>query len=809
MISRVIARVVLDKTVLSYDKPYDYAVPDSMVNLCRPGCRVIVPFGRSDTERQGMVLSIGNITDDSKLKNVICVADSEPVLSAEMLSMCSWFHDTLFCTYYDAINALLPTGISLMMRDTFSAVADYDIGSLSTSEAEIYSFLLLQKSGVALDRLTSRFNLTDAVTLDKMVKKGALLKNIDAVQKVGDATQKTLTALVDSDKLSSYLLTERQREIAQLVIDSGAVSVREIQYFTGVSMSVINTLVKRGIINCFDKEVYRLPNYKADSSENKNIVLTDEQEQAFNSLSTKLSTGTSALLYGITGSGKTQVFLKLVDRVVNEGRGVIIMVPEISLTPQTISIFNNRYHGKIAVFHSAMSLGKRMDEWKRIRAGDALIAIGTRSAIFAPFDDIGLIIMDEEHEHTYKSESSPRFHARDVARFRTAYHKGLFVMASATPSVETYSAALAGKYMLCTLKKRFGGAVLPHVQTVDMRQEINNGNTGLLSQALVGEIDKAVSSGNQAIVLLNRRGHNTYVSCPSCGYVASCPNCSVSLTYHSANKRLMCHYCGYSQQTVRNCPECNNDHMRFSGAGTQKVEEELRMIFPKARILRLDADSTAARNSFSNYLSEFAEGKYDIMLGTQMVAKGLDFPNVTVVGVLSAEGSANDSDFRSAERTFSLLTQVIGRAGRGQTPGTAIIQTSQPENNIINLAHSQDYGAFYEDEIKLRRLLTYPPFCDIISVLVQSSSKEDAEGTAAEIFAKIKSKVETEYGDVKLIVLGPVAATLPRLNNKYRYSLIIKCRNNERTRRLIRESVDVRMKRDSIVSVDINPERVN
>ena len=581
-------------------------------------------------------------------------------------------------------------------------------------------------------------------------------------------------------------------------------------YYTGVSLSVIETLCKNKIVSLYEKEVFRLPHSFSENGERSEIALTATQQKAFDELRDNLNKdgGVCSLLYGITGSGKTQVFLKLVDTVIDSGRGVIIMVPEISLTPQTLALFGNRYGNKVAVFHSAMSQGQRMDEWKRVKSGRAVVAIGTRSAVFAPIENLGLIVMDEEQEHTYKSESSPRFHARNIAKFRANYHNALLLLASATPSMESYYNALNGKYSLHKLNERFGNAQLPDVSTVDMKSEIFSGNSGCISRRLADEIDQTLKDKKQAILLLNRRGYNTYISCPVCGYVATCPNCSISLTYHSANKRMMCHYCGYSEPVSKKCPECSSDHLRFYGMGTQKVEDELNSLFPTAKVLRLDADSTMTRDSFSSYLGRFSNGEYDIMLGTQMVAKGLNFPNVTLVGVIGADQAMFSEDYRSFERTFSLLTQVVGRAGRGDFKGKAIIQTTSPDSNIIHLAVRQDYDAFYNDEILTRKMMVYPPFCDIAVLSVSSTDRETAINTVNKIFENIKELLDSDYKDVKLHILGPSAAAVPKVNLRYRFRMIIKCRFNVRFREMIKKAMAVKRTGDVSVNIDVNPESV-
>ena len=804
---RLTASVVLEKTAYSFDKPYDYLVPNWAEEFCRVGCRVIVPFGKGNTERQGLILSINESVENDKLKEIKRVVDNTPILNDEMLKLCEWLHVTLFCTYFDAVNSVLPTGVSIKLVDSYLPNAEFiDTLNLDDVELKVYQYIKNSATEIKADKVFKDCDLRDSSVINSLLKKNAILKSVNAVQKVSDATLKSIRLIENLPDNAFLLLTPRQREIAEVLYETGSTTVKELQYFTGASVSVINALVTKGVAEFFEQMVYRKPQSAYRTATPTEIILTDEQNAVYEELSKKCESYNASLLYGVTGSGKTQIFLKLADKIIASGKGVIIMVPEISLTPQTVSIFSARYGDKVAVFHSAMSLGQRMDEWKRVKSGDAKIAIGTRSAVFAPFDNLGLIIMDEEQEHTYKSEQSPRFHARDIARFRAKYNNGLFLMASATPSVETYTAALSGKYTLCKLAHRYGNAVLPETEVVDMRAEFKRGNTGAISATLYEEISSALSNGKQAIVLLNRRGHNTYVSCASCGYVATCPNCSISMTYHSANKRLMCHCCGYSEPIFNVCPECGQNHIRFSGVGTQKVHEELNALFSTASILRLDADTTTTKNSYSQYLGDFAEGKYDIMLGTQMVAKGLDFPNVTVVGVLGAEKTMNSDDYRSAERTFSLLTQVIGRAGRGDTEGKAIIQTQDPDNTIIPLASSQDYEAFYNDEILMRKAHIYPPYCDLVLISSQSVSQEFAKDTAFSVVENIKSNIEKEFSDVKLMILGPTPATVAKINNKYRYRIIIKCKNNKRTRELIRRSVDFKMMNDTSVIIDINPE---
>ena len=802
-----IAQVIIDGATATFDKKYSYKLPLGFDEKT-VGCRALIPFGRANIKKQCLIVDVSEGETDN-LKEIISVTDKTPVLNKEMIDMSEYLYEHTFCTRYDGVHAMLPTGINYKLTDYYSYNPQFSADAFLSEEEKRITEFIKAKGEISFDKLKKEFGeISDTMT--SLSEKEAVLKNCTPIRNTGDATEKWIRPLKTLEEAEGIKLTARQKEVFSVLTDIGAVSLKELCYFTGVSVSVVNALIDKGLVTAYEKEVFRTPYRGVKPQLRSEIVLTDEQQKAYLGMKELIASGKGAvsLLYGVTGSGKTQVFLKLVDEVSDAGKGVIVMVPEIALTPQMINIFSSRYGDKIAVFHSAMSTGQRMDEWKRIKSGKALIAIGTRSAIFAPFENLGLIIIDEEQEHTYKSEKSPRFHARDLAKFRASYNNALLCLASATPSMESYTAAKSGRYSLFTLKNRYGNAVLPEVKTVDMRKEILSGNSSAISKVLYDSIEDTLKAKKQSIILLNRRGHNTYISCPDCGYVEACPNCSISLTYHSANKRLMCHYCGYSKSVDNKCPECSGENMKFMGLGTQKVAEELEMLFPEARILRLDADSTMTRDSYSTYLEAFSRGEYDIMLGTQMVAKGLDFPNVTLVGVLGAEKAMYSEDYRSFERTFSLLTQVVGRAGRGESAGKAVVQTVAPDSNIIELAARQDYESFYNEEISVRQLMTFPPYCDICTLVTQSTDKLCAEEAIKEIFDKIKENLSGDYKDVKIIILGPSAASIPKMNNKYRYRMIIKCKNNRRFREMLRNSISIKAKRDISVLVDINPETV-
>lgn len=631
------------------------------------------------------------------------------------------------------------------------------------------------------------------------------------IGKVSDASAKVATLLtVNENDLPK--LTQKQKSVVDLLFDVNTASVSEICEFCSVGVSVIKNLEKYGVISIYDKEVLRNPYKDVQITENKDIELSPQQMKAYTTYSNMLDgEGGTGLLFGVTGSGKTQVYLKLIDKALENQKDVIVLVPEISLTPQALSIFHKRYGDKVAVFHSGLSLGERNDEYKRADRGEAKIVIGTRSAVFAPLHNLGLIIMDEEQESTYKSERTPKYNTKDVANFRCKYNKALFLMTSATPSLETYSNALNNKYVLCELTQRFGDAKLPQVITVDMKQEMKNGNKSPISAKLKELIEDTLDNNKQVILLINRRGYNTFIACNDCGHVITCPNCSISLTYHSASNRLVCHYCGYTKKLDNICPECKGDNIRYSGFGTQKIEDELAYLFPDARILRMDADTTSTKFSHEKMFNAFANHEYDIMIGTQMVAKGLDFDDVTLVGVVNADNSLYDESYNSAERCFDLITQVVGRSGRRDGNGKAVIQTINPYNQTLEYASNQDYKSFYENEIELRKLLTYPPYCDIISASFIGENENKVALCSKKFFELLIE--ENEKYKHKIIVLGPSVAKIAKLNNTYRYRLSVKCKNSKNIRNMfndIQKNISkIKEYKDVSVSLDINPYDLN
>ena len=629
------------------------------------------------------------------------------------------------------------------------------------------------------------------------------------IDKVGDKSSRMVRLVIENEE-ELPKLTPKQKSVVHLLFDVGTAAVNEVCEFCSVGEAVVKNLVKYGVCEIYDKEIYRMP-YKnvSEAGDRTQIVLSPQQQKAYDTYAEMLDRdGGTGLLYGVTGSGKTQVYLSLIDKAVDMGKDVIVMVPEIALTPQVLSIFQKRYGKTVAVFHSGLSLGERNDEYKRADRGEAKIVIGTRSAVFAPLHNLGLIIMDEEQEQTYKSERTPRYHARDVANFRCKFNKALFLMTSATPSVESYSAAVNGKYKLCELTERYGEAQLPEVITVDMKAEPKTNKTSV-SETLRALIQENIDNKKQTILLINRRGYNTFIACNSCGHVVTCPNCSISLTYHSYNNRLMCHYCGYTKPLDNKCTECGENSIRYSGYGTQRIEDSLKFLFPEARVLRMDADTTAGKFGHQKLFDAFASGDYDILLGTQMVAKGLDFPNVTLVGVVNADNSLYDENYTSNERSFDLITQVVGRSGRRNEKGRAVIQTVNPNNPIIEFAGNQDYLSFYETEIALRKALTYPPFCDIYSASFTGEDENAVLKCSKSFFDFLVELNGSEYKNEKLIVLGPSPAKISKMNNNYRYRLAVKCRNSQNVRRMFSEILKrinkIKEYKDISVSLDLNP----
>ena len=819
-ICALIIKAAVEKTAYHFDKLFDYLLPSQFSSAVVRGCRVMVPFGTGNDQRQAMVFGVEKCCElPSGIKPVLRQLDEEPVLNDEMLRLAEWIHEQCFCTFFEAARAMLPTGLDMKVVRCYVPAAGMTLEQidgmtgLSEQERMAAAAVVCAAEPVERGRLIDMFGLDEGSDLpERLVHRGVIVRNDDAVRRTGDASIRMVRLAPEAGEECFEKLTPKQRRVVDLLEQVGSASHREVCAFTGVTKVILTNLKKRGAVEFFDSEVLRRPKAAPVSRDSSEIRLTPGQQRAYENISRRYRSGSfsTTLLYGVTGSGKTSVFMRAIDDAVADGRGVIVMVPEISLTPQTLERFRARYGDRVAVFHSGLSLGQRLDEWKRVRRGEALIAIGTRSAVFAPFDDIGLIVMDEEQEYTYKSESTPRYHARSVARFRCAYHKAPLLLASATPSVESYFLAKAGSYHLEELTERYGEAKLPIVDVVDISEQ--KMADSMFSPKLQQALEYNLQNGYQSILLHNRRGFNTFVACRACGHVLTCDHCSVSMTYHLNSNRLLCHYCGKSMPFATKCPECGSEQLRYAGQGTQRVEDELARLFPEARVLRMDADSTQQKFSHADKLAAFERGDYDIMIGTQMVAKGLDFERVTLVGVMLADQMLYSDDFRSYERAFSLLTQVVGRSGRGGFSGRAIIQTMTPENPVIAMAARQDYPEFYKNEIIVRETMLYPPYSDICMVGFVGIYDDMVRKMAHCFMDMLRERAKNEYPGIPLRVLGPSPASISRMKGKYRYRLIIKCRNSVPFRQmlssLLRDIGQSRAFGKTNAFADMNPDNI-
>lgn len=723
--------VAVSNATFHFDKLYTYAVMPAQQDAVRLGSMVLVPFGRGSRARMGVVLACDAEPESSKLKYLFDVAPASACLTPELLKLVYFLKERTFCTYYEAVKAVIPYG------------AQY-------------------KPAVAADGVTP------------VLQKQLTRHTENSYQLAGELPAKPKPTA---------------KQLAAVALLSGGPRTQGELEEKGISRAVLDNLCTKGVLAC-TRVNSSIDLYASIPLQNEPIVLTEEQQAAYGALLPHLEDTAphSALLYGVTGSGKTLVFLKLIERCLQLGRKALVLVPEISLTPQMILRLKSQFGRRVAVQHSALSHTERLLQWQMIQDGGADIVVGTRSAIFSPLENIGLVIIDEEQEHTYRSESAPRYSAHEVARQRAAENGALLLLASATPSTESYFAAQKGRTQLVRLTKRYGGNPLPSVQIVDMRAELASGNPREISLALEDAIRRNLEAHKQTILLLNRRGYQTVAQCEDCREVLKCPKCSVPMVYHKASHKLLCHYCGSQMDPPpKNCPACGGK-LQYRGFGTQKAEEELAKLFPEARILRMDQDSTAAKDAHEKLLARFADHEYDIMVGTQMVAKGLDFENVTLVGVLGIDSLLFAQGFRAYETVFSLITQVVGRSGRAKDPGFAIIQTTDPDNPVLNLAAAQDYDAFFEQEIAYRRLGLYPPFCGLC-VIGFAGGKEIEVARAAARFSALLGQQAAKQPDLPLRVLGPTPGNIEKINDTYRYKLTIKCRNDRRFRDLVRETL--------------------
>lgn len=808
----MIAQIAVSAAIYAIDKPYSYWVPPQL--SVAPGMRVLVPFSQGNRRVEGMVLAVTD-GEETGLKSVAAVLDETPVLSESLLHLAAFLRERYFCTFYDAVKAMLPAGLWFSVQEEWTLEVPVDEAKVAKSHRDALAILQAAADRGGVIRTQELRQAVDPALLERYLpylqNKHYLRSNRTFDRRVRDKSEEIASLAVPWEEAVQYAQSKArsapmQREVLTLLTQLGSVSAKELCYFTGATMATVRRLERLGFLSLSLRPVFRTP-LPPSGDPVPLPVLNESQNAAYTGLAAlqdREKPG-AALLYGVTGSGKTSVYVRLIARTLEQGRSAVLLVPEIALTPQLIATLVGYFGKTVAVLHSGLRVTERYDEWRRIRQGGARVVIGTRSAVFAPVQQLGLLIVDEEQEHSYKSENSPRYHAREAALYRGAKEGALVLLGSATPSVETMYLARQGTYALFTLGQRFHGGALPEVRIVDLKEELRRGNGTSISLPLQEALRETMDQGRQSILFLNRRGAGQYRICVQCGAVPTCPRCSVSLTYHAANHRLLCHYCGHSEPVQDRCPQCGG-MVKTMGVGTQRIEAELRTLFPDREILRMDADTVSATNTHEDILSRFEREKIPILVGTQMVTKGLNFENVTLVGVIDADLSLYVNHFRAAETTFSLLTQVVGRAGRGQYQGRALIQTMSPQHRVIELAARQDYDAFFSMELSLRQLQGLPPFRDLFTVTFLSR----IEGWAVSGAARFRAMVlrQSPGWGTALTVLGPSPAPVVKVNNTFRYRLVLQTSGSRPLRRhlaaVLKAFLQDRANRGVTAYVDIN-----
>ncbi|MEJ4083543.1 primosomal protein N' [Bacillus altitudinis] len=798
----MIAEVIVDVTTKAIDRPFDYRVPDRFKGLVKAGMRVVVPFG--PRKIQGFVTKIKEETDvqSGNIKDIVDLFDLSPVLTDELLELSHWLTEKTLSYHITALQSMLPAAMKAKYEKEIQVLSAEE---LPQSLKELFG---QQESILYADIPPEQLK-----PIQKHVQKGHLEVRYHVSQKSGKKKVRTLQIAVTKEKLE-----EKQKQLKKNAVKQKALLTflfqanettflaKDLQQQTGASSQTIKALIQEGLLTESYEEIYRDPYRDREFTPSTPLDLTKEQAEAAKPIHQAVSDEKheTFLLHGVTGSGKTEIYLQTIDHVLQKGKEAIVLVPEISLTPQMVQRFKERFGSNVAVLHSGLSTGEKYDEWRKIHRKEVKLVVGARSAVFAPFENLGMIIIDEEHESSYKQEEMPRYHAKDVAIERAGRHQCPVVLGSATPSLESYARAKKGVYTLLTLKRRVNQQQLPHVSLIDMREELRNGNRSMFSEELMLRLKEVLERKEQAVLFLNKRGYSSFVMCRDCGYVEQCPHCEISLTYHRFQKRLKCHYCGHEAPVPAECPECHSEHIRYFGTGTQRVEEELTKVLPEARVIRMDVDTTSRKGAHEKLLTSFGNKEADILLGTQMIAKGLDFPDVTLVGVLSADTSLHIPDFRSSEKTFQLLTQVSGRAGRHEKAGSVIIQSYTPSHYSIELTKQHDYEAFYEQEMLHRRHQSYPPFYFLAMVTVSHEEVTKAAHVTDKIvqFLKMNCAPNTR-------ILGPAASPIAKIKDRYRYQCVIKYKRENELASLLRKIQDHYQKemeqKQLMISIDMNP----
>lgn len=790
------AQVIIDANHAEVDRVFDYRVPAQWEEAVCVGLRVMVPFGQRNTKREGYVIALTETTEvpAGKIKEIVEILDEgRPILTPPILELAKWMKKEYFCTLNQCLQAVMPAGIRT--KSVWYVELTEQTAELSEKEQQVADVLTEQGGAAPLRELEQVFgNRTEYILRCLQEKKVVRLR-----QKTTRSTYKKEKRYVSLTE-NIELLTEAKEKAAkdkrlagQLRVFSAicpgeSISVEELKEKASVTDSPIHTLLQKGVLveqrRQEKRDVFQLEDYTPTQP----FYPTPEQAQALALLreEEQKEGKRPILLHGVTGSGKTEIYMQLIEHVVMEGKQAIVLVPEISLTPQIMERFISRFGKRVSVTHSRLSLGERLDQWRKARDGEISIIIGPRSALFMPFSNLGVIVMDECHESSYISDVTPKYHTREVARKLSELTGALLVMGSATPDIDSYHRAVTGEFLLLQLKERTKGSRLPEVFVTDMRKELEDGNRSAFGLPLQQAIRENLEKGQQTMLFLNRRGYSTFVSCRKCGEVLTCPSCNVSYTYHASDKALVCHYCGKEVPVPKTCPSCGSHYIRYFGTGTQKIEEETRRLFPEASVLRMDADTTTGKNGHARILELFGKGKADILIGTQMIAKGHDFPNVTLVGILAADLSLNLGTYQAAENCFQLITQAAGRAGRGELPGQVFIQTYQPENHAIRMAAAQDYEGFYQEEILLRQAMEYPPFSHIFSVLITGEMEQEVILAAQRLGAFMNHYAER----AGCTVVGPAPAPLPKFRGEFRWQIFAKGTDAERLKAFVLYTVE-------------------
>ena len=810
-----IAVVAISNTTRKFDREYHYYVPEALSREALPGMRVMVPFGMGNRSKEGYILGFVNESEFSSLKEILKIIDKKPVLTPSLIELAVWMKKRYFCTYSQAIKCMLPAGIGIKSLRYITLINDESV-ELKPNQKILTDLLRENDGSMEADELKKLYGSRREFNknINDLENKAVISITEKYSSPVREKTVKVASLAMSVEEVQSDIDTGvikriQQIRVLEMLIDNEYIGVADLARFASVTKSVLDTLCKYGYIYYRDMEVKRDPMKHRNVEPTEPMRPTSEQKVVLSDAISVLDSHSFSemLLHGVTGSGKTEVYLQLIQHVIEMGRQAIVLVPEISLTPQMVDRFRGRFGARVAVMHSRLSPGERYDQWRQVREGQVSIVVGARSAIFAPFSDLGLVIIDEEHENTYKSETTPKYAAAQIGAARCSYDGALLIYGSATPSVETYQRAIDGDIKLAIMKDRANTMVMPKVKTVDMRKELEKGNKTIFSDELTVEIKKNIEAGQQTILFLNKRGYASFVLCRSCGIRLRCRYCNITMTYHSLDDRLICHYCGFTVKMPPACPKCGSNHIRQFGTGTQKVEEELHKHFPEASVIRMDMDTTTGKHSHEEILDAFRVQNINILVGTQMIAKGHDFPNVTLVGVLAADSLLGIDDYRASERTFQLLTQVAGRAGRGELPGRVVIQTYNTEDYSITSACRHDYSSFFRQESRIRKRLNYPPNTKIGVAVISSVNDKLAFNRAKEVHDFIITRLDKTQGDE--LLPQPARAPLSRLRNRYRWRIIIKCSSVRKLVSIFNELSDYfaksKGKGDADLSIDINP----